>query len=110
MRGAALTTTFARTFTDTSAPFAGDPRERDIGNEVARVLTANNLKPDPNGIYLVFTSNFPSRTNYCAWHGATAINGITIAVAYMPNVNNIAGCEVGSVNAYYAAAPKRSRT
>ena len=100
MRGAALSTTFVQNLTDTSAPISGDPGERDIGNEVARVLAANNLQPDATGIYLVFTSNFPTRGNYCAWHGAASVNGVEIAIAYMPNVDNITGCSVGDVNAY----------
>jgi hypothetical protein len=59
-----------------------------LGAEVAKEFTT----VDSSGIYFVFTSNFPSGGSYCAWHSATSVNGTPIAVAYMPNSTNIAGC------------------
>jgi hypothetical protein len=59
-----------------------------LGAEVARQFAT----VDPLGIYFVFTSNFPSGGNFCAWQGATSVGGTPIAVAYMPNTTNVAGC------------------
>jgi len=101
LRGGRVSTAFGRSFTDMSAPPATDPEVDTIGNEVARVLTANKMAPDPNGIYMVYTSNYPGpRVSYCAWHSAMTINGVTVAIAYMPNLTNIRPCSVDSVNAY----------
>lgn len=76
---------------DTSSPPSHGPSTATIVNEVAKVLTANQLTADPNGIYFVFTSNFP-KVNYCAWHSSGSIGGTTVQVAYVPNTNGVTGC------------------
>ena len=60
-----------------------------LGNEVAHIYGTN---VDPNGIYFVYTSNFPKGGNFCAWHSYATVNGVRVAVAYMPNTTGIAGC------------------
>jgi hypothetical protein len=61
-----------------------------LGNEVGRLYGTNI---DPLGIYFVYTSNFPKGGNYCAWHSYATVNGIRVAVAYMPNTTGVAGCD-----------------
>ena len=63
-----------------------------LGAEVAHVYGS----VDPNGYYSVYTSNFPSGGGFCAWHGATTVNGTAISVAYMPNTAGVAGCDPGN--------------
>ncbi len=58
-------------------------------------ITGNN--PDPNALYLIYTQNGPSHASYCAWHSwGTCSNGMPIQVAYMPNIDGIAGCDPGA--------------
>ena len=92
MRGASLSVSLSGTQSDTSNP----PKRvsaSTLGAEVARKFGT----VDPSGVYFVFTSNFPSGGNFCAWHSATAVNGTNIAVAYMPNTTNVAGCDPGNL-------------
>ena len=95
MRGASLSTHYVRSFTDTSAP-TSKPSTSSLQAEVQKVLDANGATPDPNGVYFVFTTNFPKGTNYCAWHSGATVHGTAIAQAYMPNTSGIAGCDPGN--------------
>lgn len=55
-------------------------------------ITGNN--PDPNGIYFIYTSTGAGHVSYCAWHSwGTCSNGAPIQVAYMPNIDGLAGCD-----------------
>jgi hypothetical protein len=55
-------------------------------------MIGNN--PDPNALYLIFTSTGAGHVSYCAWHSwGTCSNGKNIQVAYMPNIDGIAGCD-----------------
>jgi hypothetical protein len=57
-------------------------------------ITGNN--PDPSALYLIYTSTGAGHVNYCAWHSwGTCSNGAPIQVAYMPNLDGIAGCDPG---------------
>jgi hypothetical protein len=57
-------------------------------------IAGNN--PDPNDIYFIFTATGAGRVSYCAWHSwGTCSNGKPIQVAYMPNIDGIAGCDPG---------------
>ena len=91
MRGATPTSTYARAYVDLSAPPSHGPSVNAIVGEVSSVLTTNNVKPDPNAIYFVYTSNFP-KVNYCAWHSAGHIGAVTVQVAYVPNTTGVTGC------------------
>ena len=75
---------------------AHSPSTATIANEVAKVLSANGISPDPNAIYFVYTSNFP-HANFCAWHSAGAIGAATVQIAYMPNSAGVAGCDPGDL-------------
>lgn len=94
MRAAAPpTVSFAGNLTDASTPPNRSPSTNTITNAACRAINANGLVADPTAIYFVFTSNFPSgHVNYCAWHSDGTCNGVTIQVAYMPNVAGINGC------------------
>ncbi|HET9729668.1 MAG TPA: hypothetical protein VFR41_09625 [Acidimicrobiia bacterium] len=96
MRGATLSTSFGGSLTDYGSTPPSKANTSSITNEIAKVLAANSMAPDPNAIYLVFTSNFPKGGNYCAWHSGATINGVAIAQAYMPNTTGIAGCDPGN--------------
>jgi hypothetical protein len=88
MRGAAISTRYGGALFDSSAPPSNAPKTSAIGAEVCK-LVAN---PDPNGIYIVFTSNAPN-INYCAWHDRATCNGVTFQVAYIPNqAQLLSGC------------------
>ncbi len=57
-------------------------------------ISANN--PDPAALYLIYTSTGAGNVNYCAWHSwGSCSNGKPVQVAYMPNIDGIAGCDPG---------------
>jgi hypothetical protein len=89
--GTTATTTFAGSLEDLSAPPKNGPNTSAIVDEVAKVLASYALSPNPNAVYLVYTSNLP-KVNYCAWHASGAINSTTVQVAYLPNTANTTGC------------------
>ncbi|MBV8755973.1 MAG: hypothetical protein JO257_01780 [Deltaproteobacteria bacterium] len=86
----AASTYLGHTF-DTSAA----PRKALTTNSaVAEACKITNNNPDPNGVYFIYTSTGAGHVNYCAWHSwGTCSNGAPIQVAYMPNVDGIAGCD-----------------
>ena len=87
MRGATPSTTYAGAVSDPSAPPRRGPSVSDIAAEVCRLFAS----PDPNGIYVVFTSNAP-HVNYCAWHASATCNGVTFQIAYLPNQALLPAC------------------
>jgi hypothetical protein len=87
MRGAAISTSFAGSVSDTSAPPSRSPSTTTIAREVCKLFP----NPDRNALYIVFTSNTP-RLNFCAWHDGATCNGVPIQVAYMPNQAGLPGC------------------
>lgn len=87
MRGATATTTYAGPTFVSTAPPSHAPKASELGNEVCSLFGT----PDPNGLYLFFTSNHPS-ISYCAWHSGATCNGVSFQVAYLPNMNGVAGC------------------
>jgi hypothetical protein len=95
MRGAEATSSFGTSLFDASAPPTHSPSTSTIVNEVASVLKANNLPPDPNAVYLVYTSNFP-HVSFCAWHAAGTIGATTVQVGYLPNTAAVPGCGTGT--------------
>ena len=96
MRGSTANSAFVRSLLDGSAPPAHSPSTATIANEVAKVLSANGITPDPSAIYFVYTSNFP-HANFCAWHSAATIGAATVQIAYMPNTAGVAGCDPGDL-------------
>jgi hypothetical protein len=97
MRGASVSTGFNTNWTDTSSPPSKAPSTSTIVAEACNAINANGATVDGNAIYFVFSSNFPGRVSYCAWHSAGSCNGTTIQVAYMPNTTGVAGCDPGDL-------------
>jgi hypothetical protein len=97
-RGAQSKITFPRSFDDTSNPPNSSPTSTSIVAEAAKVVKNAGLNIDPLGLYMVFTSNFPSRSNYCAWHSAGSYKASSTSVAswftvaYIPYLGAVAGC------------------
>lgn len=87
MRGAPISTTYAGSVSDTSAPPAKSPRTATIAAEVCKLFP----NPDPTAVYVVFTANAP-KVNFCAWHDRATCNGVSIQVAYVPNQALLPGC------------------
>jgi hypothetical protein len=103
MRGAGISSSYVNSASDSSAPPSGSPSTATIVNEACKTINANGWKADPNFLYLVLTSNFPSNVNFCAWHDHGSCNGTDIQVAYMPNTTGVSGCDPGnqfSCNSY----------
>jgi len=97
--------TYSGQYSDTSAPVTSAPTTAAIVTEVNKVVTNANL--DPNGLYLVFTSNFPTKAAYCGWHGAGAVSNKWFTVSYLPNLTGQAGC-AASYLPTYTSTPSRS--
>ncbi|HLX89404.1 MAG TPA: hypothetical protein VKR22_13235 [Acidimicrobiales bacterium] len=91
-RGASVTVTVKGTASDSSTPPSNASPAQLAAEAQKEFPTA-----DPNGMYVVFTSNFPSGGNFCAWHSYGTVNGQTDSVAYMPNTTNVAGCDPGNL-------------
>jgi hypothetical protein len=87
VRGAAVSTRYAGSVSDTSTPPRKAPRVTDIAAEICKLFPS----PDPAGVYIVFTSNAP-HVNYCAWHAAATCNGVTFQLAYVPNQALLPAC------------------
>jgi len=94
MRGTSISSAYGGFKVDTSSPPSRSPSTSTIANEVKKVY---GTSLDPQGIYFVFTSNFPRNVGFCAWHSYGSIGGQSIAVAYMPNTSGIAGCDPGNL-------------
>ena len=63
---------------------------------VAEACSITNNNPDPNALYLIYTETGAGHVNYCAWHSWGACsNGAPVQVAYMPNIDGLAGCDPG---------------
>ncbi|HEV2427770.1 MAG TPA: hypothetical protein VGS61_06095 [Acidimicrobiales bacterium] len=95
MVGGAASSSFGGDAYDTSAPPA-KVSVTTLANEVAHELAIHawgaNVAVDPHGVYLVFTSNFPKGGGFCAWHSGATVDGVPVAVAYLPNVAGVPGC------------------
>jgi hypothetical protein len=64
-------------------------------------ITGNN--PDPSALYLIYTSTAAGSVKYCAWHSwGSCANGASIQVAYMPNIDGIAGCDPGDTSGLHS--------
>lgn len=100
---------FGSPLSDQSTPPSHSPTVSTIVSEVSKVLSAKGLSPDPNAVYLVYTSDFP-HANFCAWHAAGTIGSTTVQVAYLPNPTGVSGCDPGDLfpNANPYLEPTRS--
>jgi hypothetical protein len=93
MRGATATTSYGGSLSDASTPPKSGPTTAAIGAEVCKLVAT----PDPNTLYIVFTSNAP-KVNYCAWHDKATCNGVEFEVAYVPNQADLPGCSPYTVS------------
>jgi hypothetical protein len=90
-------TSFAGNLFDYSAPPERTPSTDEVVGEVCKVLTASRIAPSSNGLYMVFTDNFPNQDQFCAWHDAgRCADGTLIRVAYLPNSTGVPGCDPGN--------------
>jgi hypothetical protein len=87
MRGTPVSSAYGGSLVDSSAPPSRAPSTAALGAEVCKLVAA----PDPDTLYVVFTSNAP-KVNYCAWHDKATCNGVTFQVAYVPNQAILSGC------------------
>jgi hypothetical protein len=95
--GATAHSTFAGNLFDSTYPPDRPPSTDEVVGEVCKVLTANRLAPSSNGLYMVFTDNFPDQDQFCAWHDAgRCADGTIIHVAYLPNSTGVRGCDPGN--------------
>jgi hypothetical protein len=79
---------------DASAP---PTKALTVSQAVAEACKVTNNAPDPVGVYFIYTSTGAGHVNYCAWHSwGNCSNGAPVQVAYMPNLDGIAGCDPGS--------------
>jgi hypothetical protein len=63
---------------------------------IAEICKLTNNSPDPNTAYFIFTSTSAGNVNYCAWHTwGSCANGAPVQVAYIPNLDGVAGCNPG---------------
>jgi hypothetical protein len=61
---------------------------------VAEACKVTGNTPDASALYLIYTSTGAGHVSYCAWHSwGTCSNGAPIQVAYMPDIDGIAGCD-----------------
>jgi hypothetical protein len=68
-----------------------------LAPEICKVLSANGQTPDPKGLYIIYTSNFPNENLYCAFHGYdTCADGTVLDIIYVPNftstLSSVSGC------------------
>ncbi len=73
---------------------AAPKRAINTSTAVSKACAITNNNPDPSAVYFLFTSTGAGHVNYCAWHSwGTCSNGAQVQVAYMPNIDGIAGCD-----------------
>ncbi len=67
-----------------------------VSQAVAEACKVTGNNPVGNAVYFIYTSTTAGHVNYCAWHSwGNCSNGAPIQVAYMPNIDGIAGCDPG---------------
>jgi hypothetical protein len=89
---------FGASAIDTSAAPSQDrgPSVSTIVDEACKVIGAGALPLDPNAIYFIATSTFPSKASFCAWHSTGKCAGVTIPVVYLPNLADTSGCRAST--------------
>jgi hypothetical protein len=65
-----------------------------VSAAVGEVCKITNNNPALDTTYFIYTSSKAGNVNYCAWHSwGKCSNGAPVQVAYMPNLDGIAGCD-----------------
>lgn len=73
---------------------AAPSRALSTSQAVQEVCKITSNSPDPQALYLIYTSSGAGHVNYCAWHSwGSCSNGASVQVAYIPNLDGIAGCD-----------------
>ncbi len=61
---------------------------------ISEVCKVTQNHPDPSTVYFIYTATGAGKVNYCAWHSwGSCSSGAQVQVAYMPNIDGIAGCD-----------------
>jgi hypothetical protein len=92
--------TTSTTFLGTRIDATSEPPARKAlttSQAVAEACAVSGNNPDPAAVYFIYTSTTAGHVSYCAWHSwGNCSNGAPIQVAYMPNIDGIAGCDPGN--------------
>lgn len=73
---------------------AAPSRALSTSNAMAEACKITGNKPAVNTLYVIYTATGAGNVNYCAWHTwGNCSNGASIQVAYIPNLDGIAGCD-----------------
>lgn len=95
----AASTYLGHTFDTTAAP----RKALSTTSAVAEACKITGNNPDPGALYLIYTSTGAGHVSYCAWHSwGTCSNGAQIQVAYMPNIDGVAGCDPGDTSGLHS--------
>ncbi len=87
-------TTTSQYLGHTIDPSAPPSKAITVNQAVAEACKITNNNPDPIGVYFLYTSSGAGHVSYCAWHSwGNCSNGAPVQVAYMPNIDGIAGCD-----------------
>ena len=82
---------------------AAPTRALTTSSAVAEACKVSNNAPDSGALYLIYTSTGAGHVSYCAWHSwGSCSNGALVQVAYMPNIDGIAGCDPGDVSGLHS--------
>lgn len=92
LRGESESVTLVDSRSDQSVPRA-PLSAGDIGTEIANVYGT----VDPDGYYVVYTSNHPTENRWCAWHSDVSVSGLTVPIAYLPNFTGEPECDHGNI-------------
>ncbi len=82
------TTTYTGHLVDTSTASGGNNTSVILA-EVSKEITA----PVVNGYYPVYTDVPRGSANYCAWHSAGSVHGVTVQFAFFFRLDGDAGCD-----------------
>jgi hypothetical protein len=73
---------------------AAPNRALQVSDAVNKACSASGQNPDPSAVYFIFTGTGAGNVGYCAWHSwGSCSNGKPVQVAYMPNIDGVAGCD-----------------
>jgi len=92
LRGAKATVSFTSSLVDTSTPPDGAAGSSELNQEVCGQIAAQGQKPDPLGMYFVFTPSVPPGLNVCAFHSWTTCDDTKVLYAFMPSPTNYVFC------------------
>lgn len=63
---------------------------------IAEACKITGNKPAAETLYVIYTATGAGNVNYCAWHTwGKCSNGAPVQVAYIPNLDGVAGCNPG---------------